>query len=364
MRELLHELSAGWVASAGVPGFFKPRMIPPLLAPPGSPDALSFYDSGALAETLDRLVDWDLLNNGPVHFSVGAVDVESGNFFEIPRDAETLQHRSGRTGRAGRKGVAVLIVPFARRRRVESMLRHARIEAEWQEVPDREAILERDRERLLARLLAPVEADEADRELAARLLAERPAEEIAAMLVRTHRARLPEPEELTAVTREPGKEHHRPGFDDTVWFRLDVGRADNADPRWILPLLCRRGHVTRGEIGAIRIGQHETFVQIPRAIADRFAAAAARTGEAEGEEAALAIARSDTGPREAARSNRQRRPSRSNADAGFVKAKPVGQGAARKPHRPASATGAPGAKPHRNRKPGPGRPQGHRHRPS
>ena len=283
---------------------------------------------------------------------------------EIPRDAETLQHRSGRTGRAGRKGVAVLIVPFARRRRVESMLRHARIEAEWQEVPDREAILERDRERLLARLLAPVEADEADRELAARLLAERPAEEIAAMLVRTHRARLPEPEELTAVTREPGKEHHRAGFEDTVWFRLDVGRADNADPRWILPLLCRRGHVTRGEIGAIRIGQHETFVQIPRAIADRFAAAAARTGEAEGEEAALAIARSDTGPREAARSNRQRRPSRSNADAGFVKVKPVGKGAARKPPRPAPASGAPGGKPHRSRKPGPARPQGHRHRPS
>jgi len=283
---------------------------------------------------------------------------------EIPRDAETLQHRSGRTGRAGRKGVAVLIVPFARRRRVESMLRHARIEAEWQDVPDREAILERDRERLLARLLAPLEADEADRELAARLLAERSAEDIAAMLVRTHRARLPEPEEITTVTREPGKEHHRGGFEDTVWFRLDVGRADNADPRWILPLLCRRGHVTRGEIGAIRIGQHETFVQIPRAIADRFAAAAARTGEAEGEEAALVIARSDTGPREAARSNRQRRPSRSNADTGFVKVKPVGKGAARKPPRPAAAPATPGAKPHRSRKPGPGRPQGHRAKPS
>lgn len=105
-------------------------------------------------------------------------------------------------------------------------------------------------------------------------------------------------------------------------------------------------------------------MQIPRAIADRFAAAAARTGEAEGEEAALAIARSDTGPREVARSNRQRRPSRSNADAGFVKAKPVGQGAGRKPPRPASSSGAPGGKPHRSRKPGSGRPQGHRHRPS
>ena len=42
---------------------------------------------------------------------------------ELPRDAEGLQHRSGRTGRAGRKGTAVLIVPYQRRKRVESMLR-------------------------------------------------------------------------------------------------------------------------------------------------------------------------------------------------------------------------------------------------
>ena len=50
---------------------------------------------------------------------------------ELPRDAEGLQHRSGRTGRAGRKGTAVLIVPYQRRKRVESMLRGAKIEADW-----------------------------------------------------------------------------------------------------------------------------------------------------------------------------------------------------------------------------------------
>jgi len=80
LREFIHEWSAGFVATVGVPGFFRPRLVPAPFACPGSDDALSFYDSSALAETLDALVDWDLLNDGPVRLSVGAVDVESGNF--------------------------------------------------------------------------------------------------------------------------------------------------------------------------------------------------------------------------------------------------------------------------------------------
>lgn len=50
---------------------------------------------------------------------------------EMPRDAETLQHRSGRTGRAGKKGTAVLIVPYPRRRRVDMMLKQAKIACDW-----------------------------------------------------------------------------------------------------------------------------------------------------------------------------------------------------------------------------------------
>jgi NTE family protein len=80
VREWLHEWSAGFVMAAGVPGFFTPRAISPMFAAPGTPEALSFYDSAPLRETLDSLVDWDLLNNGPVRLSVGAVDIESGNF--------------------------------------------------------------------------------------------------------------------------------------------------------------------------------------------------------------------------------------------------------------------------------------------
>ena len=70
---------------------------------------------------------------------------------EVPRDAEVLQHRSGRTGRAGSKGTAVIIVPYPRRRRVDGMLRGARIPAEWVDVPTAEAIQAQDREHRLER---------------------------------------------------------------------------------------------------------------------------------------------------------------------------------------------------------------------
>jgi NTE family protein len=59
---------------------FRPRVLPPMFATPGTLEALSFYDSSPLADTLNQLVDWDLLNNGPVRLSVGAVEIASGNF--------------------------------------------------------------------------------------------------------------------------------------------------------------------------------------------------------------------------------------------------------------------------------------------
>ena len=227
---------------------------------------------------------------------------------EIPRDAEALQHRSGRTGRAGKKGTAVILVPYPRRKRVEMMLRGARINAEWITPPSREDIARNDRERLLAALLEPVEVDEEDRLLAARLLAERSPEDIAAALVRAHRARMPEAEELIDASAGPAQRQDgpRPGFENTVWFRMDIGRRHNADPRWLLPLLCRRGHITRTEIGAIRIAANETLFEVQAAAAARFAAAVRRTAvDGEDGEGGIRIDQVQGAPREEARRNRR-----------------------------------------------------------
>ena len=94
MREVLHEWSAAMVATGGVPGFFAPRPLPPIMAAPGSCEALSYYDTTPLIATLNELVDWDLLNDGPVRLSVGAVDVESGNFryFDTRQDRIDARH--------------------------------------------------------------------------------------------------------------------------------------------------------------------------------------------------------------------------------------------------------------------------------
>jgi ATP-dependent RNA helicase DeaD len=229
---------------------------------------------------------------------------------EIPRDAETLQHRSGRTGRAGKKGIAVIIVPYPRRKRIESMLHHAKIKAEWITAPDRDAIIAQDRVRLLEKLMQPIEVSESDRELADKLLAERTPQEIAAMLVQAHRASMPEPEELLAQSveaqRSAHQDKHRAGFEDTVWFKMEIGRRQNADPRWIMPLICRRGHITRNEIGAIRIGQQETYFQVPRAIVGKFNEALAATAGSEENGGYVAIAESSEPPRMAARENARR----------------------------------------------------------
>ncbi|HEX7854959.1 MAG TPA: patatin-like phospholipase family protein [Sphingobium sp.] len=80
IKEVAHLGAAAAVAMFGVPGFFRPNSFPAPFAVDGSREAVSFYDTTPLRETLDRLVDWDRVNHGPVRLSVGAVDVETGNF--------------------------------------------------------------------------------------------------------------------------------------------------------------------------------------------------------------------------------------------------------------------------------------------
>ena len=80
LRGAINDAAAFSALVLGVPGFFAPRFPPALFQPPGSPGALSCYDTAPLRATLARMVDFELLNDGPLRLSVGAVNVRTGNF--------------------------------------------------------------------------------------------------------------------------------------------------------------------------------------------------------------------------------------------------------------------------------------------
>jgi ATP-dependent RNA helicase DeaD len=221
---------------------------------------------------------------------------------DLPTNKETLTHRSGRTGRAGRKGICVLLVPHSKRRRAELLLASANIDAAWSGAPTAAEIRALDQDRLLSDPILTEAASEEDLALARTLLARSTAEEVAAALIRVHRSRLPVPAELFDTTPAPERrEERRPdqrGYktaerelapvrekharpENTVWFRLNVGRQGSADPKWILPLICRLGNVTKQDIGAIRIFDTETKFEIAQAVLPGFTDAVRLSDETE-----------------------------------------------------------------------------------
>ena len=204
---------------------------------------------------------------------------------DLPHDAEALQHRSGRTGRAGRKGISVLLVPRSKLRRAERLLVEARVQPTWSGPPTADDIRALDRQRLLDDPLLKEPVGDDELELARTLLSDRSPEDLTAALVRLWRSQLPALEEVTDPGfrpesrgpraaehgTAPASRHRGSGEAGGSWFRLDVGRANNADPRRLLPMLCRRGNIGREDIGAIRIFDRETKVEIRPEVADHFA---------------------------------------------------------------------------------------------
>jgi ATP-dependent RNA helicase DeaD len=221
---------------------------------------------------------------------------------DLPNDAEVMQHRSGRTGRAGRKGVSVLLVPPARKRRAELLLNLAGIDAVWGTAPTAEEIRKLDQERMMKDALFAEETTPEDLVLAQALLAERSPADIAAALARLYRARLPSPEDIldpgqgggrsrdiggrardqrpsrgddreAAPRPKPGKSSPRHGMEEgSVWFRAAIGRRKNAEARWLLPMICRRGGIDKHDIGAIKIMDTTTEFEISGRAAESFAA--------------------------------------------------------------------------------------------
>jgi ATP-dependent RNA helicase DeaD len=217
---------------------------------------------------------------------------------DLPTNKETLLHRSGRTGRAGRKGICVLMVPHSRRRRAEQLLASAGIAARWSTAPSAEDIRAQDRARLLDDPFLSVPPSDEDAALAYQMAERYGAEALAAAFIRLRRQSVPAPVEIAGARAGIDEPSATPSFTpadrgprdyaarserrdrpaavyDTdgqtmVWFKTSVGRKNKADPKWLLPLICRLGDVTKRDVGAIRITDNETRFQITEAASEGF----------------------------------------------------------------------------------------------
>ena len=224
---------------------------------------------------------------------------------DLPENSQALLHRSGRTGRAGRKGTSVLIVPHIRRKRTERLFYDAHIDAEWAQPPSVEEITERDDRRLLEDPVLTEPMADGEKSFVEEILAGHSPEQVAAAFVRLYRAGQSAPEDLhdnappdrserydsresrggrdnrgARDSRESGdgKRARREDFTGGVWFSLSVGHKDTAEPRWLLPMLYRVGQLDKGQIGAIKVYNGESHVEIAPGSVDKFVEAIGADG--------------------------------------------------------------------------------------
>jgi ATP-dependent RNA helicase DeaD len=232
-------------------------------------------------------------------------DVDLVVHADLPENTESLTHRSGRTGRAGKKGTSMVIADMVERRKAERLLSGGRINVPWTAPPNADDVRRALEERLVEELVAeahahpPAEGAPAvappagvSAALADRLRAVLPERVLVSLLLAREARRLPQAMQLSPVELDrkgpklPGRDRPAPDgrpepppgrtWQKAVIFRVNLGADANAEPGWLLPLICRRGGVTRREIGAIRVGPNSSTFEIADEAARQFAEAASR----------------------------------------------------------------------------------------
>ena len=161
------------------------------------------------------------------------------------------------------------MVPQNSFRKTQRLLQIVGIQAEFAPAPDADTIRARDDERILTHetLTQPVQEDETT--LINALVEKHSPAEIAAALVRAHRASYSAPEELNEISASRRDEEPM----DVQWISLSVGRKEDVQVRFILAMLTRHGDLNRKDIGHIRLHHAESHIAIAKSAVASFKAA-------------------------------------------------------------------------------------------
>lgn len=192
---------------------------------------------------------------------------------DLPENGESLTHRSGRTGRAGKKGQSIFIVEEGAQRKAERLFASAHLRLHWTAAPNAESVAAHHRKRLEAELSATPMLHQEVSAFAAELLLRQDATTLlTALLARALQAQ-PKGEVLKPISPPAIKRAKSPLPVGGAMraFEVNLGLKDQAVANWILPLICRRGGITRREVGAIRVARDRTYFEVAAEVAARFA---------------------------------------------------------------------------------------------
>jgi ATP-dependent RNA helicase DeaD len=151
-------------------------------------------------------------------------------------------------------------VPPASRKKAQRLLGWAKVRATWADAPSAEEVTAKDDARMLANSDWSTEVEAHSAEIVETLTETYSAAQLAAAYVRLYRERHSAPEDLSPVSSEAPAP--REAFGPSTWFSLEGGRATGAEPRRLLPMLCKMGGLSREDIGAIRIQQDVSLIEV------------------------------------------------------------------------------------------------------
>ncbi len=225
--------------------------------------------------TIRVLVATDVAARG-----IDVPDIATVIHADIPKGGDVYTHRSGRTGRAGKTGKSLIIVPVNAQARVHRMFRDARVEVTWEAVPSPKKIrlgVTKATRRAFYEQLAAASFTEAELTYAQNLLEKQPPAQVVAMLLRMAERPLPrEPMEVQPAEPrafEPQSPRGaRAGAPPAsyVRFAMTWGEQQGATVARCMSHVCRRGGVTRHDIGIIEVGSESTTVEINAGLAAEF----------------------------------------------------------------------------------------------
>lgn len=231
------------------------------------------------AGVIDTLICTDVAARG-----LDVPDIVRVIHMGLSNDPDVYIHRSGRTGRAGRKGQSVLIVPSSAERRVQRLLGIARVSVQWRPTPTADRVFKTRtkaaRVRMHELLQEGVPVAPGELEYAQTLLTERdPAQLVAALLKLSEKPLPREPFALSSVTSKPtrpgesfgGRPSPAPrGSGSFQAFFINWGETSGANPSRVIAHICRRGGISGQAVGAVRIEARTSVFEVASDVAAAF----------------------------------------------------------------------------------------------